>query len=120
MSRVRTGSPVQGTTAATGTDGSTTDPRIVLFGSYVRPCIVMNGTGNGNVIRVKVNAEVNATVTNDFDNDPDDDGIGHITIADGESAEVSLGGQLSVFSVSFITTNAGDDLDSVTVVGWET
>ncbi len=102
------------TVVANGTDGSETDPRIVLFDSYARPCIVMNGTGNGNDIRVKVNAEAG----NDFDNDSDDDGPGYFAIADGETCDVSIGGQLSVTGVSFITTAGGDDLDNVSVVGW--
>ena len=119
MGRIRTGPAIQGTQAADGTDGSLTDPRIVLFKPYVRPCIVMNGTGNGNVIRVKVNAELDGTVTNDFDNDTDDDGPGYITIADGETADASLGGLVAVHSVSFVTTDGGDDLDNVAVVGWD-
>lgn len=120
MGRIRTGTSIQGTTVASGTDGSTTDPRIVVFDDYVRPCIVMNGTGNGNDVQVKMNAETSATVSNDFDNDSDDDGPGYVTVADGETVDVSLNGQLCVFSVSFITTDAGDDLDNVAVVGWTT
>lgn len=116
--KFRSGPPVEGTQAAAGTDGSTTDPRIILFDPYIRPCIVMNGTGNGNVIRVKINTETNGTVSNDFDNDADDDGPGYFTIADGETADVSLWGLISVHSVSFITTAGGDDLDKVTAVGW--
>ena len=119
MGRVRTGDSVQGTTVADGTDNDLTDPQIILFDTYVRPCLVMNGTGNGNNIKVKMNTELNGTVSNDFDNDSDDDGPGHITIADGESADVSLGGQLCVHSVSFVTLDGGDDLDNVTVVGWK-
>jgi hypothetical protein len=115
---IRSGAPVQGTTVASGTDNSQTDPRIILFDPPVRPCIVMNGTGNGNNILMKVNAELNGTVSNDFDNDADDDGPGHITIIDGESADASIGSALTVHSVSFVTTDSGDDLDSVAVVGW--
>jgi hypothetical protein len=121
LGQARTGAPAEGTTVANGTDNDATDPRIIRFevpGGPVRPCIVMNGTGNGNVIRVKVNTETDGTVSNDFDNDADDDGIGHITIADGETADASFGGLVSVSSVSFITTAQGDDLDLVTVVGW--
>lgn len=115
---VRAGSPVQGTTAASGTDNSLTDPRIILFPKPVRPCIIMNGTGNGNNILAKINAELTGTVSNDFDNDSDDDGPGHLTIIDGESADASIGGALSVNSVSFVTLDASDDLDKVTVIGW--
>lgn len=115
---VRTGAAVQGTLVADGTDGSLTDPRIILFKKPVRPCIVMNGTGNGNNVRVKVNTELDGTVTNDFDNDTDDDGPGHFTVADGETIDVSIGSGLSVSSVSFVTLDAGDDLDNVTIVGW--
>jgi hypothetical protein len=116
---VKAGLPVQGTQAADGTDNSLTDPRIIIFGTPVRPCIVMNGTGNGNDIRVKVNAETNGTVSNDFDNDADDDGPGHFTLADGETIDVSIGSGLSVLSVSFVTLDGADDLDKVAVVGWE-
>ena len=119
MGRIRTGVAIQATQANDGTDGSLTDPRIMLFEPYVRPCIVMNGTGNGNVIRVKVNAEIDGTVTNDFDNDADDDGPGYLTIADGATADASFGGLVAVHSISFITTAGGDDLDDVAVVGWD-
>lgn len=121
MGRVRTGAPVQGTQVAAGTDNSLTDPRIIRFDTPVRPCIVANGTGNGNNIRIKVNTEVDRTVdtvTNDFDNDADDDGPGHITIIDGESADASIGGTLGVESISIVTLDGADDLDLVTVVGW--
>ena len=116
--KYRSGPAGAPTTVAAGTNGSETDPRIVLFDSYARPCIVMNGTGNGNDIRVKVNAETDGTVTNDFDNDSDDDGPGYFAIADGETCDVSIGGQLAVTGVSFITTDGGDDLDNVAIVGW--
>lgn len=116
---VRTGAPITGTQAAAGTDNSLTDPRIILFDPPVRPCIVANGTGNGNNIRVKVNTELNGTVTNDFDNDADDDGPGHIAVIDGETADASIGSGISVHSVSIVTLDGADDLDLVTVVGWE-
>lgn len=119
MGRIRSQSAVQGTVVADGADNDETDPRIILFSAYVRPCIIMNGTGNGNVIRAKINAETDGTVSNDFDNDSDDDGPGYVTVADGETADLSLNGQLCVTSVSFITTDAGDDLDNVAVVGWD-
>lgn len=118
MGRIRVGAPISGTQAADGTDNSLTDPRIILFDPPVRPCIVANGTGNGNNIRVKVNTELNGTVSNDFDNDSDDDGPGHITILDGETADASLGNNVSVHSVSVVTLDGADDLDLVTVVGW--
>lgn len=128
----RSGAPVTGTTAADGTDNSLTAPRIILFDSPVRPCIVTNHCQNSEVL-VKVNTELNGTVSNDFDNDTDDDGLGHfvippkVTLADASkdppeghssSLDVSCGGQISVHSVSFVTTNASDDLDDVSVVGW--
>lgn len=119
MGRIRVGAPVPGTQEAAGSDDSLTDPRIIIFSNPVRPCIVANGTGNGNNIRVKVNTELNGTVSNDFDNDSDDDGPGHISIIDGETADVSLGNNVSVHSVSIVTLDAADDLDLVTVVGWE-
>jgi hypothetical protein len=79
----------------------------------------MNGTGNGNNIRVKCNAETNGTVSNDFDNDSDDDGPGYFTVADGESIDVSIGGLVAIHSVSAVTLDAGDDLDDIAVAGWE-
>ena len=115
----RSGAPTTGTQAADGTDNSLTLPRIIVFDRQVSPCIVANGTGNGNNVRVKVNAEVNGTVSNDFDNDVDDDGPGHFTVADGETIDVSVGSSLAVHSVSFVTLDAADDLDAVTVVGWD-
>lgn len=115
---VRTRAATTGTQAAAGTDNDLEDPRIILFDPPVRPCIVMNGTGNSNNVRVKVNAELNGTVSNDFDNDADDDGPGYFTILDGETADVSIGGALAVYSVSFVTLDGADDLDTVTVVGW--
>jgi len=115
----RTGAPVSGTQAAAGTDNSLTAPRIILFNRPVSPCIVSNGTGNGNDVRVKVNTELNGSVSNDFDNDADDDGPGHFTVADGETIDVSIGSGLAVHSVSFVTLDAADDLDTVTVVGWD-
>lgn len=118
MGRVRVGAAVQGTEAAAGTDNSLVDPRIILFDPPVRPCIVANGTGNGNNIRFKINTELNGTVSNDFDNDADDDGPGYVTVIDGETADASLGNNLSVHSVSIVTLDGADDLDLVTVVGW--
>lgn len=129
----RTGVPTAGTTAAAGTDNSLTAPRIILFSKPVSPCIV---TWHGvlDELLIKVNAEVNGTVSNDFDNDSDDDGAGYfilppnVTFADGSKSppegspsfvDVSCGGQLAVHSVSFCTTDASDDLDDVSVVGWD-
>ena len=115
---VRSGAPSAGTQAAAGTDGSQLLPRIILFDPPVRPCIVQNGTGNGLDILVKMNTELNGTVSDDFDNDSDDTGPGYLAVADGESVDASIGGALSIHSISFVTTDAGDDLDSVAVVGW--
>ena len=115
---VRAGAPVTGTTAANGTDNSLTDPRIILFDPGLRPCIVANGTGNGNNIRVKCNTELTGTVSDDFDNDSDDTGPGFFSVSDGETIDVSIGGRIAVHSVSFVTLAGGDDLDDVSVVGW--
>jgi hypothetical protein len=75
----------------------------------------MNGTGNGNDIFIKINADA----SNDFDNDADDDGIGYFAVADGETVDVSLGGSIDVEKVSFVTLDAADSLDKITTVGWE-
>lgn len=114
--KIRSGPAIPPTaTDNAGTDGSLTDPRVVSFSPYVRPCIVMNGTGNGNDILIKINVDN----TNDFDNDSDDDGPGYYAVADGETVDVSLLGMISVDRVSFVTLDGGDDLDKVAVVGWE-
>lgn len=57
--------------------------------------------------------------TDDFDGDADDDGVGHLAIPIGGSAEVTQGGMIKIQSVSFVTLAAGDDLDDISVVGWE-
>lgn len=126
----RSGAPVTGVQAAAGTDNDLTDPRIITFTRPVSPCIVTNHCQNGEIL-VKVNVELNGTVSETFTTA---NGLGHfvvppkITLADaakdppegGECyVDVSCGGQLAVHSVSFCTTDAGDDLDDVSVVGWD-
>lgn len=128
MGRIRVGAPTEGTTVRDGADNSLTDPRIIIFDPPVRPCIVLNHNTTERCL-IKVNAEPpdsTGTVTNDFDNDSDDDGSGHmvgpLTIvgaaAQNPGVDVSMGGLISVHSVSLATTNAGDDLDNISVVGW--
>lgn len=58
-------------------------------------------------------------MADDFDGDSDDDGVGHIAIPKGESQDVSMGGMVKIQSVSFVTLHASDDLDTVSIVGWE-
>jgi hypothetical protein len=58
------------------------------------------------------------SVTNDFDNDADDDGPGHLAIEDGETGDASIGANLAIHSISYVTLNVLDDLDLVAVVGW--
>lgn len=132
MSRTRAGAPNTGTEVASGTDNSLTDPRIILFSNPVRPCIVTNHCTNREIL-VKVNTELNGTVSETF---TAVNGLGHFVIppketkfvADGGTdapdggarhVDVSLGGQIAVHSVSFCTTDSSDDLDDVSVVGWE-
>jgi hypothetical protein len=98
-----------------GTDNDETDPRVLLFNTDARPVIVSVPAGFNDVVRVKINA----TASNDFDNDSDDDGPGYFTVAAGATVDVSLVGLISILRVSFITTNAGDALTDVGVVGWE-
>lgn len=125
---VRAGVPTTGTTVNDGTDNSLTDPRIIIFDPPVRPCIVLNHNTNERCL-IKVNvepADSDGTVTNDFDNDTDDDGSGHMasprTLVTGADAtplvDVSMDGQVAIHSVSIATTNAGDDLDNISVIGW--
>jgi len=97
-----------------GTDNSATAPRVVLFRNPVRPCIVSVPATFNAAVRVKVNA----VAANDFDNDADDDGPGYWTIAVGATEDVSIQGRISISRVSFVTADAADDLDDVSVVGW--
>lgn len=113
MPKPRAGTSVVPTTTSVGTDGSATVPRVVEFTSYARPCIVYNNTGNGNVIRVKLNA----TDATDFGG-ASSDGVGHFSINDQTATDVSMGGGINVKRVSFVTTAGGDDLDNVEVHGW--
>ncbi len=113
MPKPRAGSSVVPTTTSNGTDGSATVPRVMEFAFYARPCVVYNNTGNNNVIRVKVNA----TDATDFGG-ASSDGIGHFSVNDQTSVDVSMGGAVNVERVSFVTTAGGDDLDNVEVHGW--
>lgn len=128
MGRVRVGAPVTGTVVNDGTDNSLTDPRIIIFDPPVRPCVILNHNTNERCL-IKVNVEPpNSTgaVTNDFDDDSDDDGAGHMasprTLVTGAAippgVDASVGGHLSVHSISLVTTHANDDLDKISVVGW--
>jgi len=113
MSLYRSGTSETPTQTAAGTDGSAVLPRIFKFNKYARPCIVYNNTGNGNVIRVKINA----TDDTDFSGGSSD-GIGHFPILDGTATDVSMGGMVNITRVSIVTTAGGDDLDDVEVHGW--
>jgi len=134
LGRARTGAPTTGTQAAPGTDDSLVLPRIITFQKPVRPCIVTNHCTNAEIL-IKVNVEVKdaSAVTEVFSQAA---GLGHFVIppkvtdfltpaAEGPptgspcSVDVSLGGQIAVHSVSFVTTDSGDDLDDVSVVGFE-
>lgn len=120
VGKVRTGVPVAPqTTENAGTDNDDTDPRVLKFNKYARPCIVSWPAGNTSAIKVKVNAGVDATsaIANDFASGGD--GPGYFTIAVGAEKDVSFEGIVAVQRVSFVTQNAGDDLDDVSVVGWE-
>ncbi len=113
--RTRANAPVTPTVSSSGTDGSSTAPRVAAFfddngvnKSYAIPCIVHNLTGNGNAIRVKINSSTPSFVTE----------LGHFSINDGFAVDVSMGGLVQVRDISWITIDAGDDLDDVQVVGW--
>ena len=120
---VRAGAPTTGTQAADGTDNDQTAPRILLFDPPVRPCIVTNHCVNEEV-RVKINTELNGTVSETFTTA---NGLGHFLlsprVATGvggvHTVDVSCGGQVAVHSVSFTTGNGSDDLDDVSVVGFQ-
>ena len=126
---VRAGAPTTGETVANGTDNSLILPRIILFDPPVRPCIVTNHVQNDEIL-VKVNTELSGSVSEVFSAAK---GLGHFVIPpkikladasvnppDGSANErdVSLGGQIAVHSVSFVTTDGNDDLDDVSVVGF--
>ncbi len=130
----RSGAPTTGTQAVAGTDDDLTDPRIITFRRPVSPCIVTHHGVNDELL-VKVNTEVLgvAAVTETF---TQANGLGHFVIppkntdflTDGSDGpptgsanhvDVSCGGQIAVHSVSFCTTHASDDLDDVSVVGWD-
>jgi hypothetical protein len=84
---------------------------------------------------VKVNVELNGTVSETFSQA---NGLGHFVLPPKQSlyydttddptvgppdgsanqVDVSCGGQVAVHSVSFATTHASDDLDDVSVVGF--
>ena len=131
MGRTRVGAPDTGTQAAAGTDDSLLLPRIILFSKPVRPCIVTNHCTNAEIL-VKVNTELNGVVSETFSAA---NGLGHFVIppketkfvADGGTdapdggarhVDVSLGGLIAVHSVAICTTDASDDLDDVSVVGF--
>ncbi len=117
VGKVRANAPAEPVVSANGTDGSATDPRIATFfnaagtnESYATPCLVHNLTGNGNAIRVKINSS-----TTGFTRATE---LGYLSINDGFSVDVSMGGLVQVRTVSWITTDGGDDLDDVQVIGW--
>jgi hypothetical protein len=132
--RSRTGAPVSGTVAAAGTDNSLLLPRIILFDRPCSPVIVTNNCENAEIV-VKVNVENTGSVSETFAAPK----LGQFVIpprgktfydtADGDATvpadggpcwvDVSLGGQIAVHSVSFCTTNASDDLDDVSVDGFD-
>ncbi len=127
--KTRSGAPTTGTEAASGTDDSLVLPRIIIFNPPVRPCIVTNHCLTDEVL-VKVNTELNGTVSETFSQA---NGLGHfiippkVTLTDASKdppeggprqVDVSLGGQIQIHSVSFCTTDSGDDLDDVSVIGW--
>ncbi len=127
----RSGAPVSGTVAASGTDNSLVLPRIILFDRPCSPCIVTNHCTNSELL-VKVNTELNGTVSETFvapklgqfvippketkfladtGTDAPDGGARHV--------DVSCGGLIAVHSVSFCTTHVSDDLDDVNVDGFD-
>ncbi len=116
VGKVRTGPAVEPQTVENaGTDNDLTDPRVLVFDTYARPCIVTNPGGASAAIQIKVNA----LAANDFDNDSDDDGPGYFDLAAGATVDVSLAGIIAVKRVSFVTRNALDALTDVSVVGWQ-
>ncbi len=129
MAKKRVGAPVSGTVAASGTDNSLLLPRIIIFTRPCSPVIVTNHNVNEELL-VKVNVELNGTVSETFAAPK----LGQfvippkVTFADGSKGppeggenwvDVSCGGLIAVHSVSFCTTNASDDLDNVSVDGFD-
>ncbi len=131
MPKKRSGAPTSGTVAASGTDDSLVLPRIILFTRPVSPCIVTNHCTNSELL-VKVNTELNGTVSETFVAPK----LGQFVIPPKETkfttpaatsapeggarhVDVSCGGLIAVHSVSFCTTHASDDLDDVSVDGFD-
>ena len=114
MNEIQGGAPVQPTQTSAGSDGNITSPRVLEFSTQAWPVILWNNTGNTRAVRVKLNA----TDALDFGGGSDD-GLGYFAIPDGSSVEVTLRGMLNVKRISFVTTDAADDLDNVEVHGWE-
>ncbi len=115
---VRAGAPVQGTVAASGTDNSLTDPRIIIFDPPVRPCwlrLTVAVTATTAPVLVKINVETNGTVSDDFSTGTK----AHLTLSSIlETADASNGSVVAVHSISLATQDASDDLDDIMVVGF--
>lgn len=133
LGRTRSGAPVTGTQAVAGTDGSLTAPRLITFNTPVRPCIVTHH-GQNDELLIKVNVELKdaTSITDDFSTGATGKGMfvlpPKVTLADASKdppeggecyVDVSLGGLIAVHSVSIATVNSSDDLDDVSVVGWQ-
>lgn len=114
LGKARAGAATEPTVETAGTDNDATAPRVVKFTTPAKPVIISVPASFAAAIKVKINA----VAANDYDNDADDDGPGYWTVAAGATQELSLNGCVAVERVSFITQNAGDDLDLVSVVGW--
>lgn len=114
LGRARTGAATEPTVETAGTDNDLTAPQVVKFDTPAKPVYISVPAGFAASIRVKVNADAD----NDFDNDSDDDGPGYHVVAAGATKELSEQGCLSLERVSFVTQDAGDDLDDVSIVGW--
>jgi len=113
--KMRAGSPTVATLITVGTDNDATAPRLVNFGAlYAKPCFVSTPIAFSAAVRIKINVPV----TDDFSGAAMVTGPGYYTCAPGASVDVSLGGLIAVEQVTFITQNAADDLDLVSVVGW--
>ena len=101
--KLRQGPGIPPVTTTAGTPG--TSDRFYTFSTPARPCILYNDTGV--TVYVKMNVtESSPASTSDFD----------LKITAGGFIDLSLGGQVAVYTVSVYA--ASGSYDSVIVKGW--
>lgn len=117
---VRSGAPVAGTVAVSGTDNSLTAPRVITFPTPVRPCWIRLAAAvqaTTAPVLVKVNAEpaTTETVNDDF---ATGSGASHTLSSINETIDLSEGGIIAIHSISIATQHDDDDLDDVVIAAF--